>query len=219
MSKLKLSESDKDELLNKNSIYIEIDVNKIIPHPTNPNKMPQETFKRLKKSITKLGLLNPIIVRDSKLKKKHYEVIDGEWRWRAHKGLGLDKILAKVIKMKDEDIPKIFFATGIKGRYDAYKTLDIINKLSETEKDLDAYNLGKHKVKKLTKYTDLEGMGKGIPVKLLKDEKMCSDCYPIENFTTILPIPVKPENYDKIIKKMKQIDTNLGIALLKLLEI
>ena len=87
----------------KNNIYVEIPLNNIIPNSINPNRMPKGTFNKLKKSLKKVGQLNPIIVRK---KEKKYEIIDGEWRWRAAKEINMPSLQCRVIEASDEDVAK-----------------------------------------------------------------------------------------------------------------
>lgn len=69
----------------------------IRPNPWNPNVMDAKTFEREKASITKHGFVDPITVRevlDTEGAFSHYEVLDGEHRYRACTELGHTTIMA-----------------------------------------------------------------------------------------------------------------------------
>lgn len=54
------------------------------PNPWNPNEMDDAKFEKEKASITRFGMIDPIIAREN----DGYEIIDGEHRWRALEDLG-----------------------------------------------------------------------------------------------------------------------------------
>ena len=106
-----------------------IALNKIQPNTFNPNKMPDGTFQKLKLSITKFGIFNPILVRK---KENKYEIIDGEWRWRAFQDLRMYEIPCRVIEATDEEVKQMIFASTIKGKHNAYDSQQILRDFLET---------------------------------------------------------------------------------------
>lgn len=59
-----------------------------------------EPVKELALSISELGLLQPIVIREV---AGRYEIIAGHRRYLAHKLLGLKNIMAGIVKMSDKD--------------------------------------------------------------------------------------------------------------------
>lgn len=79
---------------------MEIPVASIVPNPHQPRvHFPEEALADLAASIKEIGVLQPILVRDSG--KGEYELIAGERRWRAARRAGLDVIPA-VVKVTDD---------------------------------------------------------------------------------------------------------------------
>jgi ParB-like chromosome segregation protein Spo0J len=197
----------------------QISVGEIIPNKINPNKMPPPTFEKLKLSLTKFGQLNPIIVRrvspktyktgcktpdgldiitsDSVIK---YQIIDGEWRWKACLALGWSEIQAKVIDATEEEVAGLIFASTIKGKHDVYDATDLIEELmkTETESDLKAMNLDKSKIQRKTKY---HGSDKIQVVqrqeKGQRNEKDSGNVKPIDKFKQLIFLVDAPK-YCKI---------------------
>ena len=159
--------------------------------------MPTPTFEKLKFSLKKFGQLNPIIVR---ILDKGYEIIDGEWRWRAAKEIGWSEVTAKVIEASKEEVAGLIFATTIKGKHDVYGASDLIEKLIETESNesLKAMNLDKAKIERKTKYSGSDKIKKvGRAPKKIKDEKDSDNVKPISAYKKLIPLAEAPK-YCKI---------------------
>ncbi len=78
-----------------------IDITSITPSPYQPRRQfAEEALQDLANSITRQGLLQPIVVR--KKANGGYELIAGERRWRAAKRAGMTKIPAVVKTVSDE---------------------------------------------------------------------------------------------------------------------
>ena len=72
------------------------------PRKDQPRKtFSHESLSQLADSIGQFGVLQPIIVRESKLLAGNYEIIAGERRWRAAKMAGLSEIPAVVLDGDD----------------------------------------------------------------------------------------------------------------------
>lgn len=72
----------------------------------NPRKtFDENSIAELSKSITEVGILQPIILRLSHFKKglESYELVCGERRWRAAKQVGLERVPAIVRELKDQE--------------------------------------------------------------------------------------------------------------------
>lgn len=72
------------------------------PRSDQPRKtFTHESLEQLADSIGQFGVLQPIIVRESKLLTGTYEIIAGERRWRASKMAGLSEIPAVILEGDD----------------------------------------------------------------------------------------------------------------------
>lgn len=81
----------------------EIPLKQIIPNPRQPRAVfDDQEMNELVHSIKEIGLLQPIVVRQTG--KESFELIMGERRWRAHQQAGLDVITAVVRDTTDEDL-------------------------------------------------------------------------------------------------------------------
>ena len=95
-----LSSSKSSKSLPKES-SLEIDVTKIKPSPYQPRKtFDKDNLKSLVESIKEQGVIQPILVRNTKDKK--YELIAGERRLRAVKILGYKKIPSIIKEISNE---------------------------------------------------------------------------------------------------------------------
>lgn len=82
--------------------YQEIPVGEIIPNPKQPRQVfDEDELAELVHSIREFGLLQPIVVRDT---RDGFELIMGERRWRAASKAGLKHIPAIVRETSDEDM-------------------------------------------------------------------------------------------------------------------
>lgn len=82
--------------------YQEIPVGQIIPNPKQPRQVfDEDELNELVHSIREFGLLQPIVVRDT---RDGFELIMGERRWRASSKAGLKYIPAIVRDTSDEDM-------------------------------------------------------------------------------------------------------------------
>ena len=74
----------------------------IEPRSDQPRKQfAHEALEQLADSIAQFGVLQPIIVRESKILEGTYEIVAGERRWRAAKMAGLNEIPAVVLDGDD----------------------------------------------------------------------------------------------------------------------
>jgi len=180
-----------DEMMN-------IPIDEIQPNKINPNKMADSTFKQLKLSLKKFGQLNPIIVREM---DKGYEIIDGEWRYRASKAIGWREVQAKVIEATDEEVKGLILASTIKGKHDAYVSADIIEGLSKTEtsESLSAMGLDKNKIERKIKYHGSDKIQvvqkKGASIgKHSRDEIDTANVKPLSAYKRLIPLADAPKH-------------------------
>ena len=81
-------------------VYQEIDITEVVPNRYQPREhFDEETLASLSRSITEIGVIQPIVVRE--LEDGQYELIAGERRWRAAKRANLSAIPA-IIRTSDD---------------------------------------------------------------------------------------------------------------------
>ena len=81
----------------------------IVPNKYQPRKnFDEENLKDLSKSIKERGVIQPIIVRESKSDSSKYEIIAGERRWLAARKAGLQEI--PVVVTEADDLKSLEFA-------------------------------------------------------------------------------------------------------------
>ena len=81
----------------------------IVPNKYQPRKnFDEENLKDLSKSIKERGVIQPIIVRESKSDSSKYEIIAGERRWLAARKAGLHEI--PVVVTEADDLKSLEFA-------------------------------------------------------------------------------------------------------------
>ena len=86
-----------------------LSLSEIIPNRYQPRKsFDEESLKELSNSIKERGVIQPIIVRKSKVENTKYEIIAGERRWLAAREAGLHDI--PVIITDVDDLKSLEFA-------------------------------------------------------------------------------------------------------------
>ncbi len=77
-------------------------LSEVEPRSDQPRKtFSRESLEALAESLTQFGVLQPIVVRESKLLPGTYEILAGERRWRAAKMAGLSEIPAVILDGDD----------------------------------------------------------------------------------------------------------------------
>jgi ParB/RepB/Spo0J family partition protein len=111
---------------------IRIPLDKLIPHPENPNKMSKQTFEKLKRHIKQSYNYEPLIVRKHPETENHFEIINGHHRATALKQLG-ETFVDCVIWNIDDDQARILLATlnRLGGKDELSAKSELIKSLSE----------------------------------------------------------------------------------------
>ena len=78
---------------------VDISLPELRPAPWNPNQMDETMMERLKESISRYGLVEPLVVRpfDDSL----YEVLSGNQRLRVLQGMDLKSVPCVVVELND----------------------------------------------------------------------------------------------------------------------
>ncbi|MCJ7777311.1 MAG: ParB/RepB/Spo0J family partition protein [Sedimentisphaerales bacterium] len=79
-----------------------IDIEKLIPHPDNPNRMSKAIFTRLIRNIKLTGRYEPLVVRPHPERGGYFQVINGHHRLQALSELGQKKADAVVWDVDDQ---------------------------------------------------------------------------------------------------------------------
>ena len=83
--------------------FAELLIDSITPNPRQPREIfDEDALKELVQSIKEVGLLQPVVVRQTS--PERYELIMGERRWRACREAGLERIPAIVRETEDEKL-------------------------------------------------------------------------------------------------------------------
>jgi ParB family chromosome partitioning protein len=83
--------------------FAELPLDAVVPNPRQPRQVfDEQDMAELVHSIKEVGLLQPVVVRETA--PGAYELIMGERRWRASRAAGLDTIGAIVRDTTDEDL-------------------------------------------------------------------------------------------------------------------
>jgi ParB family transcriptional regulator, chromosome partitioning protein len=80
----------------------QVSPDKIVPSVFQPRRyFDTEALLELQESIQQLGILEPLVVRESG--KDQYDLIAGERRWRCAKTLSLEKVPIVIVELSDEE--------------------------------------------------------------------------------------------------------------------
>jgi ParB/RepB/Spo0J family partition protein len=84
-----------------------VSVSHLHPNPWNPNRMDEATFQAELASIREFGFVDPVTVRPHPTRRGHFEIIDGEHRWRAAKALALTVVDVVVLDATDAQAKRL----------------------------------------------------------------------------------------------------------------
>lgn len=107
-----------------------VSVARVFPNVWNPNRMPEDTYKKTLNSLQKFDLSSPLIVRAI---PEGYELIDGEHRFRAAQELGMTEVSVWNLGEVSDSVAKqltIMF-NELKGRPDIDSLSNLIYELDQ----------------------------------------------------------------------------------------
>lgn len=154
--------------------HVKLSVDVVDPNPYQPRKVfPQQELDELAASISEVGLLQPISVRQV---RDRYQLIAGERRWRAYQLLGRTTIEALVIPVEESDMAVLALVENINradlSDYEIGKALRQIEGLFPTRKKL-AEALGMNR-EDMYRYYAFEHLPEPILVKLDANPRLLS---------------------------------------------
>lgn len=79
-----------------------IPLDRLVPHPGNPNRMSRANFNKLLRHIERTGRYEPLVVRPCPGRRNFFQIINGHHRFEALRRLGRATADALVWKVDDE---------------------------------------------------------------------------------------------------------------------
>ncbi len=154
--------------------HVKLSVDEIDPNPYQPRRLfPQQELEELAASISEVGLLQPISVRQVHVR---YQIIAGERRWRAYKLLGRPTIEALVIPVEESDMAVLALVENMDrmdlSDYEIGKALRQIEGLFPTRKKL-AEALGLNR-EDMYRYYTFEHLPESILARLDANPRLLS---------------------------------------------
>lgn len=132
--------STEDVRTEGSSTINEVDISLIDRNPNQPrHEFVEEALQELADSITEIGIIQPITLRE--LENGRYQIIAGERRWRASQKAGLKSIPAYIRTASDENVMEMALIENIQ-RQD----LNSIEIALAYQHLIDAYNLTQEKL-------------------------------------------------------------------------
>ena len=131
---------------------VELPLEQLKEAPWNPNRMDEVIMTRLRESISRYGLVEPLVVR--KVKDSVYEVLSGNQRLRVLREMNFEKVPCVIVELDDARAMLLAQAlNGLRGEDDlAIKGAllkQILSSVSEDEVLPTTGNNGKSEVTKL----------------------------------------------------------------------
>jgi ParB-like chromosome segregation protein Spo0J len=110
-----------------------ISLERLVPHPGNPNRMSLVNFDKLVRNIEQTGRYEPLVVRPCPGRRGFFQIINGHHRCEALRKLGRKTAEAVVWNVDDEQTD-ILLATlnRLQGRDTLEKKLALLQRLSVT---------------------------------------------------------------------------------------
>jgi ParB/RepB/Spo0J family partition protein len=114
------------------SSIVTIEIEKLMAHPDNPNRMSQGNFAKLVRNIKRTGRYEPIVVRPHPQKKDCFEIINGHHRCWAMAKLGYKEADCVVWEVDDEEADILISTLNrLCGTDDLGKKLAILKRMSK----------------------------------------------------------------------------------------
>ncbi|MBM4024825.1 MAG: hypothetical protein FJ280_05375 [Planctomycetes bacterium] len=111
----------------------QVALNKLVPHPGNPNRMSRANFNKLVRNIERTGRYEPLVVRACPGRRGFFQIISGHRRCEALRRLGHKTAGAVVWKVDDEQTDLLLATLNrLGGRDNLEKKLTLLRRLSAT---------------------------------------------------------------------------------------
>lgn len=124
-----------------------VPIDALVPHPENPNRVPEAALKKLANNIRESGRYPPLIVRDLSASESYaglldrYQVLDGEHRLKILQELGESMVHVDVWEGVNDAHARVLLLTlnRLSGRDDQAKRSKILRELLRLD-DADAWS-------------------------------------------------------------------------------
>jgi ParB-like chromosome segregation protein Spo0J len=118
-----------------------IDINRIVPHPDNPNKMSDDKYEKLKANVGESGRTPPLIVRSLEVSDQFgelhdagkFQLLDGEHRLKVKRELGATSVECCVWAGVSDERAMMYLLTlnRLEGTDDKKKRAEIVRRLAD----------------------------------------------------------------------------------------
>jgi ParB family chromosome partitioning protein len=134
-----------------------IELEKLVAHPANPNRMSTATFGKLVRNIERTGRYEPIVVRPHPERGDHFQIINGHHRCLALTKLGY-KAADCVVWDIDDERTDILLATlnHLGGTDELGKKLELLKRLNKKMESGELAKLLPQTAKQLERLTNLK---------------------------------------------------------------
>lgn len=109
---------------------VELPLNLLQEAPWNPNQMDEVMSNRLKESLSRYGLVEPLVVRPD---EDGYEVLSGNQRLKVIESMGIDSVPCVIVNLNDNEAMLLAQAlNGLRGEDDLALKGELFRKVLET---------------------------------------------------------------------------------------
>ena len=111
---------------------LRIPLDRLLPHPANPNVMDEELLEKLAANIQQEGDYEPVVVRPHPRRRGHYEIVNGKQRLDVLRRLGHKEALCYVWPCDDETALMLLATLNrLRGQDDPLKRAQLLGELSD----------------------------------------------------------------------------------------
>jgi hypothetical protein len=108
----------------------QIPLDRLVPHPDNPNRMSRANFEKLVRNIERVGRYEPLVVRPCPGRRGFFQILNGHHRCEALRRLG-HRTAESIVWNVDDEQTDILLATlnRLCGRDTLDRKLDVLRRL------------------------------------------------------------------------------------------
>jgi ParB/RepB/Spo0J family partition protein len=134
-----------------------IGLDKLVAHPDNPNQQSRVNFGKLVRNIERTGRYEPIVVRPHPEREGHFQIINGEHRYKALAKLGY-KTADCIVWDIDDAQTDILLATlnRLGGSDELGKKLNLLKRLNKRMESAELAKLLPQTAKQIERLTNLK---------------------------------------------------------------
>jgi ParB/RepB/Spo0J family partition protein len=134
-----------------------ITIEKLVPHPYNPNVMSESNFRKLVRNIEKTGLYEPIVVRPHPKEIERFQIINGHHRVKALEKLGRREADCVVWNVDDKQTEILLSTLNRLGGTDSpSKKIELLKELTKRMETIDLAKLLPQTAKQIERLINLK---------------------------------------------------------------